>query len=75
MENVEFKNKIKFSISNWESWKNDTKEDIMIGNFDSMPNIELVYIPNHINKTVDHIATYNKKEQTLYFDNVDLLNF
>lgn len=67
-----FSDKVKYSKSDWEKWKKETKEDVLIGNYESEPNLELVYIPNHKGKTMDHIATYNKSEQILFCDDIKL---
>lgn len=67
-----FSEEVKYSKSDWEKWKKETKEDVLIGNYESEPNLELVYIPNHKGKTVDHIATYNTKTETLFCDDIKL---
>ncbi len=67
-----FSDEIKYSKSDWEKWKKETKEDVLIGNYESEPNLELVYIPNHKGKTMDHIATYNKQAQILFCDDIHL---
>ena len=63
---------VKYSNSDWEKWKKETKEDIFIGNYDDNPNLELAYIPNHKDKTMVHIATYNKKKEILWCDDIHL---
>ena len=67
-----FSEEVKYSKSDWEKWKKETKEDVLIGNYESEPNLELVYIPNHKEKTMDHIATYNKTAQILFCDDIKL---
>jgi len=67
-----FKEQVKYSKSDWEKWKKETKEDVMVGNYDAEPEIELVYIPNHKERTMQHIGTYNKKKQILYCDDIKL---
>ena len=67
-----FSDEVKYSKSDWEKWKKETKEDVLIGNYESEPNLELVYIPNHKGKTMDHIATYNKTAQILFCDDIKL---
>lgn len=67
-----FSDEVKYSKSDWEKWKKETKEDVLIGNYESEPNLELVYIPNHKEKTMDHIATYNKTAQILFCDDIKL---
>ena len=67
-----FSEEVKYSKSDWEKWKKETKEDVFIGNYESEPNLELVYIPNHKEKTMDHIATYNKTAQILFCDDIKL---
>ena len=67
-----FSNEVKYSKSDWEKWKKETKEDILIGNYDDNPNLELAYIPNHKDKTMQHIATYNKKTGILWCDDIKL---
>ena len=51
-----FSEQVKYSKSDWEKWKKETKEDIFIGNYDDNPNLELIYIPNHKDKTMKHIV-------------------
>ena len=67
-----FSEQVKYSKSDWEKWKNETKEDVLIGNYENEPNLELVYIPNHKEKTMDHIGTYNKQSQILFCDDIKL---
>ena len=67
-----FSEEVKYSKSDWEKWKKETKEDVFIGNYESEPNLELVYIPNHKEKTMDHIATYNKTAQILFCNDINL---
>ena len=67
-----FSEQVKYSKSDWEKWKNETKEDVLIGNYESEPNLELVYIPNHKDKIMNHIATYNKQAQILFCDDIKL---
>ena len=67
-----FEYEVKYSKSDWEKWKKETKEDILIGNYDDNPNLELVYIPNHKEKTMKHIATYNIKTSILWCDDIKL---
>ena len=71
-DNGSFGYELKYSKSDWEKWKKETKEDVLIGNYESEPNLELVYIPNHKGKTMDHIATYNKQAQILFCDDIKL---
>ena len=67
-----FSEQVKYSKSDWEKWKKETKEDVLIGNYESEPNLELVYIPNHKDKIMNHIATYNKQAQILFCDDIKL---
>ena len=67
-----FENKVKYSKSDWEKWKKETKEDIFVGNYDDDPDLELAYIPNHKEKTMKHIATYNIKTGILWCDDIKL---
>ena len=67
-----FSEEVKYSKSDWEKWKKETKEDVLIGNYEREPNLELVYIPNHKEKTMDHIGTYNKTAQILFCDDIKL---
>ena len=71
-DNGSFSEEVKYLKSDWEKWKKETKEDVLIGNYESEPNLELVYIPNHKGKTMDHIATYNKTAQILFCDDIKL---
>lgn len=71
-DNGSFGYELKYSKSDWEKWKNETKEDIFVGNYDDDPNLELAYIPNHKDKTMNHIATYNKKTGILFCDDIKL---
>ena len=71
-DNGSFSEEVKYSKSDWEKWKKETKEDVLIGNYESEPNLELVYIPNHKGKTMDHIDTYNKTAQILFCDDIKL---
>ena len=63
---------VKYSKSDWEKWKKETKEDVFIGNYENEPDLELVYIPNHKDKMMDHIATYNKKTGVLFCNDIKL---
>jgi len=67
-----FSEEVKYSKSDWEKWKKETKEDILVGNYESEPTLELVYIPNHKNKTMEHIATYNKSAEILFCDDIKI---
>ena len=67
-----FKEKVKYSLSDWEKWKKETEEDVLIGNYENEPNLELVYIPNHKDKIMDHIGTYNKSAQVLFCDDIKI---
>lgn len=67
-----FEHEVKYSKFDWEKWKKETKEDVLIGNYESEPNLELVYIPNHKEKTMNHIATYNTKTGILFCDDIKL---
>lgn len=67
-----FSEEVKYSKADWEKWKKETKEDILVGNYESEPTLELVYIPNHKNKTMDHIATYNKSAEILFCNDIKL---
>lgn len=63
---------MKYTKSDWEKWKKETKEDVLVGNYENSPELELVYIPNHKAKTMEHIATYNTKTQVLFCDDINL---
>lgn len=67
-----FSEEVKYSKSDWEKWKEETKKDILVGNYESEPTLELVYIPNHKNKTMEHIATYNKSAEILFCDDIKI---
>lgn len=67
-----FSEQVKYSKSDWEKWKKETKEDIFIGNYENDPNLEIIYIPNHKEKIMDHIATYNKKTGVLFCNDIKL---
>ena len=67
-----FSEEVKYSKSDWEKWKKETKEDVLIGNYESEPNLEVVYIPNHKDKIMNHIGTYNKQAQILFCDDIKL---
>ena len=67
-----FSEEVNYSKSDWEKWKKETKEDVLIGNYESEPNLELVYIPNHKEKTMNHIATYNTKTGILFCDDIKI---
>ena len=71
-DNGSFGYELEYSKSDWEKWKKKIKEDILIGNYDDNPNLELAYIPNHKDKTMQHIATYNKKTEVLWCDHIKL---
>lgn len=70
----QFKNEIKYSITSWDEWKQNRAENVYVGGYDNEPDIEVVYVVNDENKTLEHIATYNKKEQVLFCDDVDMFN-
>ena len=67
-----FSEEVKYSKSDWEKWKKETKEEVYVGNYTNEPDLELVYIPNDKNKTMNHIATYNKKTGVLFCDDIKL---
>jgi len=67
-----FSEQVKYSKSDWEKWKKETKEDVFIGNYENEPDLELVYIPNNKDKMMDHIATYNTKTNVLWCDDIKL---
>lgn len=67
-----FSEEVKYSKADWEKWKKETNEDVFIGNYESEPNLELVYMPNHKDKTMNHIATYNKSSEILFCDDIKL---
>ena len=67
-----FSEQVKYSKSDWEKWKKETKEDVFIGNYENEPDLELIYIPNHKEKTMDHIGTYNKKTGVLFCNDINL---
>ena len=67
-----FSEQVKYSKSDWEKWKKETKEDVFIGNYENEPDLELVYIPNSKYKMMDHIATYNKKTGVLFCNDIKL---
>jgi len=67
-----FSDQVKYSKTDWEKWKNESKEDVFIGNYENEPDLELVYVPNHKDKMMDHIATYNKKTGILFCNDIKL---
>lgn len=67
-----FSEEVKYSKADWEKWKKETNEDVFIGNYENEPNLELVYMPNHKDKTMNHIATYNKSSEILFCDDIKL---
>ena len=67
-----FKEEVKYSSEDWKKWKEETKEDVLIGNYEGEPTLELVYIPNHKVKTMEHIATYNTSAEVLFCDDIKL---
>lgn len=67
-----FSEQVKYSKSDWEKWKKETKEDVFIGNYENEPDLELVYIHNNKDKMMDHIATYNKKTGVLFCNDIKL---
>lgn len=67
----------RYEKADWEEWlklikKEKFGKDIFIGNYDSDPELKLVYKINNAKKTMDHIASYNVKTQTLYCDDINL---
>lgn len=67
-----FSNKVKYSKSDWEKWKNTANDDVLVGNYEDDKDLELVYIINHKDKKIDHIATYNTKTEILWTDDIEL---
>lgn len=65
-----FSQEAKYSKADWEKWKKATKDDVFIGNYESDPDLEVVYISDHGNKMMKHIATYNTKTQVLWCDDI-----
>lgn len=72
-----FENEVKYSKSDWEKWlklvnKEEFGKDLMVGNYESEPELILVYKANHDKKMMDHIATYNTKKEILWCDDINL---
>ena len=67
-----FKEQVKYSKSDWEKYKKTCEKDVWFGNYENNPDLELVYIPNHKDKIMDHIATYNKKKEVLWCDDIKI---
>lgn len=72
-----FENEVKYSKSDWEKWlklvdKEEYGKDLMIGNYESQPELTLVYRANHDKKMMDHIATYDIKKEVLWCDDINI---
>lgn len=72
-----FDHEVKYSKSDWDKWlklvdKEEYGKDLMIGNYESQPELTLVYRANHEKKMMDHIASYNTKKEILYTDDINL---
>ena len=72
-----FENEVKYSKSDWEKWlklvdKEEYGKDLMIGNYESQPELTLVYRVNHDKKMMDHIATYDTKKEVLWCDDINI---
>ena len=65
-----FKNEVRYSKSDWEKWKKATTKDVLVGNYEDDKDLELVYIPDHNDKKIEHIGTYNKKKEILWCDDI-----
>lgn len=72
-----FKEKVKYSNADWDKWikmwkDNKFGNDILVGELNDEPNLELVYKQDHKEKVIRHIATYNTKTQVLCCDDIKL---
>lgn len=73
----QFKEKVKYTSFDWDKWlklidKEEWGKDLMIGNYESQPDLTLVYKADHMKKTMEHIATYDTKRQILMTDDIHL---
>ena len=72
-----FKEKIKYSKSDWEKWikmwkDNKFGKDYFVGELNDEPDLILVYKQDDKEKLIRHIATYNIKKQILCCDDINL---
>ena len=72
-----FENEVTYKKSDWEKWlklvdKEEWGKDLFIGNYETEPELILVYKTNHDKKMMNHIATYNSKKEILYCDDINL---
>ena len=78
-----FKHEVKYSKADWDKWvklveKEKWGNDILIGSYDSAPELSVVYRAEHNKKIMgqkgfmDHIASYNSDKEILYCDDIKL---
>jgi len=72
-----FKEKVKYSKSDWDKWiklmeKEEWGKDILIGNYESSPELTVVYRVNNKNHTMDHIASFDNNKEILYCDDINI---
>jgi len=78
-----FKHEVKYSKEDWDKWvklveKEKWGDDIMIGTYDSAPELTVVYKAEHEKSIMgrkgfmDHIASYNKEKEILWCDDIKL---
>ena len=72
-----FKETVKYSKSDWNEWvklmeKEQWGKDILIGNYESAPDLTVIYRADHKNHIMDHIGSYDNKKEILYCDDIHL---
>ncbi len=72
-----FKEKVKYSKKDFDKWVELWRDDklskeIMISPYSKDTELVLIYLVNHSQKQVQHIASYNVKDEILMTDDIKL---
>ena len=72
-----FKEKVKYSKKDFDKWVELWRDDklskeIMISPYSKDTELVLIYLINHSQKQVQHIASYNVKDEILMTDDIKL---
>ena len=67
-----FKREVQYSSIDWKKFKKNTNKEVFIGNYESAPDLTVIYRADHKNHTMDHIGSYDNKKEILYCDDIHL---
>lgn len=72
-----FKEKVKYTNKDFDSWQNTISKDhdlgkkILISPYED-ESLMLIYLRKDDSNIIDHIGTYNKKTETLYCNDINI---